>query len=389
MSRFQMLFNYGFRIFFLSAALYAVALMILWLGNLTQGWPVAGVWPLAWHAHEMVHGLVAAAIAGFLLTAVPNWTGTGRLHGRGLCLLWLLWLSGRLGFGFLDPYTNSAAAWIAWLVDLAFLPALAATIAVPLIRTGNRRNAVMILLLIALATTNLLHGLPASNAAATRFALDLVTVLMAVIGGRITPAFTRNWLIRNQIAGPLPHSHPWLDRAAIASLVLVAITSLVVPHAPVLGWLCGLAGGLHLWRLAAWRGWRAASDPLLWVLHLGYAWIIVGLCLRAAGILTDAVPVTAWYHAIGAGAMATLILGVMARVALGHTGRELRLQAGGIWIFVLITAAALARVVMALGIGSGGLLLWVAGLCWIGAFTLYLALYIPILSAPRVDGRPG
>lgn len=387
--RIETLFGYGFRIFFASTALYAVVLMLLWLGALRFGWPVAGTNPIAWHAHEMLFGVVAAAIAGFLLTAAPNWTATDRAHGRALALLWALWLAGRLGYVLLDPYADSNIALIVRLVDLAFLPGVALAIAAPIIETGNRRNRVMIVLLGVLFIANLAHAIPEFNATASRLTIDLVMLMMALVGGRITPAFTRNWLKLRGHDGALVVSRPGLDMAALGLLVLVAALGQFVPASPVTAAVAALAATLHLIRLLGWRGWRTLSDPLVWVLHLGYLWIALALIARAAGIMLDSVATNAWYHAAGAGAMATLILGVMARVSLGHTGRPLRLPAGGVWMFVLITIAAIARVGAALGMLPYSSALWVAGTLWIAAFGLFLILYLPILAAPRADGRTG
>lgn len=389
MKRIELLFGYGFRIFFASTALYAVVLMLLWLGALRFGWPVAGSNPIAWHAHEMLFGVVTAAIAGFLLTAAPNWTATDRTHGAALVLLWLLWLAGRLGYVLFDPYAGTTGALAVRLVDLAFLPGVALAIGAPIIETGNHRNRVMIVLLGVLFVANLGHAIPEFNAAASRLTLDLIMLMMALIGGRITPLFTRNWLKLRGRDNRLPVSHPGLDAAALGTLALVAVLGQFAPASPVAAVVAALAGLLHLVRLAGWRGWHALADPLVWVLHLGYLWIALALLIRAAGIAFDAVAVNAWYHAAGAGAMATLILGVMARVSLGHTGRPLRLPPGGAWMFVLITIAALARVGAGLGLLPYTGALWMAGLFWIFAFGLFLILYLPILTAPRVDRRPG
>jgi uncharacterized protein involved in response to NO len=383
------LFNYGFRVFFLSSAAYAVLLMAAWMAHFALGLDIAGSNPLAWHAHEVLFGVVAAAIAGFLLTAVPNWTSRPRLHGGALMLLWAMWLAARIGHFVIDPAGADLAALALRLVDLAFLPGLALVIAAPILESGNRRNFVMVALLLGLFVANLLHGIPGTARAAAFTTIDLVTVMMALIAGRITPLFTRNWLMRSGRGESLPRSHAWLDGTAMAALVTMLVFALFDRDAFVVGVLALLAAGLHLLRLVGWRGWRTGADPLVWVLHLGYAWIVVGLVLRGLGILLETVPAAAWLHAIGVGAMGTLILGVMARVSLGHTGRALALPRHGGWMFGLITLAAAVRIGAALGLLPYMVSIQLAGVAWIAAFMLFLILYIPVLFAPRADGKPG
>jgi len=389
MRRIEVVFSYGFRIFFVSAAAWAVVLMTAWAGSFAFGWPVAGTQPLSWHAHETLFGVVGAAIAGFLLTATPNWTGTRRLHGPTLVGLWLLWAAARVGHLLIDPVGAGAWPLALRLVDLAFLPGVALFVASPIIESGNRRNLVMVVLLTLLFTANLLHDLPEFSRAAALLGVDLVLVMMALIGGRITPAFTANWMQRNGISGPAPIQRGWLDASAIGALVATTLLAQWLPGHVAVGVLALLAAALNLVRLAGWQGWRTGRDPLVWVLHLGYFWIPIALALRGAGVLIDSVPANAWLHAAGVGGMGTLILGVMARVALGHTGRALSLPSGAVWMFVLITVAAAARVAGALGLIDYMTALIAAAVGWIAAFFVYLVVYFPILTAPRVDGRPG
>lgn len=382
-------FAYGFRVFFLSAAAYAVLIVAGWLGVLIFGWPLAGRLPMAWHAHEMIYGVVAAAIAGFLLTAVPNWTGTGRIHGSTLFALWLLWLAGRAGYWLADPAAGGPAAGLAMVLDLAFLPALAIAVAVPIVRSGNRRNLIMIALLSALFATNLWHHSLDLTRPADALALDMITLLMIVIGGRITPAFTRNWMMHNGMDASRVVSTRWLELASIALVVVLATTAAAGAPGPWLAVLAIGAGLCNLARLAQWQGWRTLRDPLVWVLHLGYAWIGIALLLRGIGAALPSVPDAAWLHAIGIGAMGTLILGVMARVSLGHTGRPLALPRSASAIFALITLAAVARVGTAAAWLPRSPALEIAAAAWIAAFVHFLFLYVPILLAPRADGKPG
>lgn len=260
MRRVRTLFGYGFRVFFLSCAAYAAADMTAWIGVFTFGWSVAGSRPMTWHAHEMLFGVGSAAIAGFLLTAVPNWTGTQRLHGRALAVLWLLWLAGRVAFWVTDPLVSGAAALAARAIDLAFLPLLALVVARPIIATGNRRNLIVIAVLLGLFVANL--ALTLMPARGPVLALDLVTMLMILIGGRIAPLFTRNWLLRRGLAGDAVQSHGWLDAASIASMAVVLFAHLIGLAPGLVGITAIIASLLNLARLIEWQGWRAWRGSL-------------------------------------------------------------------------------------------------------------------------------
>lgn len=385
----QTLFAAGFRPFFASCALYAIVLMTAWIGVFTFGWGMAGSQPANWHAHEMVHGVVAAAIAGFLLTAVPKWTGTRTVQGGTLMLLWLLWLAGRVGFWITDTGADNPSGLIAEGIDLLFLPALALAVAWPILKTGNRRNLVIVVVLAVLFASNLMQGFMPLAQKANILALDLVLLLMAVIGGRIGPAFTRNWLLRRGLDAEAVQVHPWLDVLALGLVVVLALSTLFGAPGPVVGTIALAAALAHLARLVEWQGWRAWRDPLVWVLHLGYAWIVIALLLRGIAGHTLALPWNAWIHALGAGAMGTLILGVMSRATLGHTGHELRLPAGGWLMFVLMTVAAVARTGNAIGWFDHNISLTLAGMAWISAFAIFALLFFPRLMRPRIDGQPG
>ncbi|MFU8878445.1 MAG: NnrS family protein [Wenzhouxiangellaceae bacterium] len=389
MQRLSRLFAGGFRIFFLSTALYAALLMVGWVGVLAFGWPVSGSNPLAWHAHEMLFGVVVAAIAGFLLTAVPNWTGTQPLAGRGLLALWGVWLLARLGYWLFDPNAAGTASALVIGLDLAFLPLLALAVALPIVRSGNHRNLVMVVLLLVMWLANLFHHFAESPVRGNVLMLDLVTMMMIIIGGRITPLFTRNWLNRNGLAGDRVRSFKPVEILSVALAVAVFVLALLDVSAVVFGSIALAAGLAHLVRLIGWQGWRAWRDPLVWVLHLGYAWIALAFFVRGWGALDPLLRDNAWMHAIGVGAMGTLIIGVMARVCLGHTGRELKLHYTGWLMFALVTVAAVTRTAYAAGWLSSIGLLWLSALTWIIAFVHFAILYFPIVSAPRADGKPG
>jgi uncharacterized protein involved in response to NO len=369
----------GFRPFFLLGALSAALLVPTWLlvgsGQMQLWGPLEG---MIWHGHEMLHGFVVAVMAGFLLTAVSNWTQRETLTGRGLAALAALWLAGRLALLGLPGALASA-------IDLLFLPALAAALSRPLIASGDRRNAVFPLLLMALWVTNVLvHAgallsRPALSLEANLAALHLVIVVLLLVTGRVLPMFTRNR------TGAEIWSTPWLDKLAVG-----ATAALVLPLPGALGaTLAGVAALATLGRMAGWGTWHSRRDPLLWVLHLAHAWIVVGLGLEAAagfGLFSRSLAV----HGLTVGAIGLSTLGMMARVALGHTGRPLQVPAAGAFAFGLLLLAGGLRVVGPwLVPGSLPSWLWASAAAWCLAFGLYAAVYAPILLSPRPDGRAG
>ena len=386
------LLSFAFRPFFLLTGVYAVLVIVAWVAFMIAGMPLPLGWsPVQWHSHEMLYGLVPAAIAGFLLTAMCNWTGAPPLRGRGLLALILVWLAGRLAFWL--------SAWLpVWLVagvDLLFLPVLAIYVARTLIRYQNRRNLIVVLALVLLTAGNLLMhlGFIIRNRdillLGQRMGLDVVVVLMVVIAGRITPAFSANWLRAHGRSPEWVKRYDRLDRLAIASvLLLVVLEPLPLPPA-VMGGAALFAGSVNLIRLLGWSGWRVLAEPLLWILHLSYVWIVLGLLVRGAAEFDAHIPPSVWMHLLGAGAIATLILGVMTRVALGHTGRHLRLPRFGILIYLAIMLATVLRVLVAMHWLDfrTGIMLTAAN--WMLAFGLFVILYAPVLSGPRPDGRPG
>lgn len=386
------LLAYGFRPFFLLTGVYAVAVVLGWMGFLFGGWPLPLGWsPFKWHSHEMLYGLVSAAIAGFLLTAVTNWTGAPPLRGRRLLLLVLLWLAGRV-FMWLASWIP---AWLVALVDLAFLPVLALYLLRVLVRHNNRRNLVLVAVLTLLFVGNLLMHLGFASGrtglldTGEQLGFDLILLLMAVIAGRIVPAFSANWLRMQGGSPDWVTRSVWTDRIALISIALLIPLDVLGAPETMLGpilLLAAFSNGLRLWQ---WAGWRVRREPLLWILHLAYAWIVLGLLLRALALLTSVLPDSVWQHALGVGAIGTLLLGVMTRVAVGHTGRPLRLVPFGLGIYLAITAAVLLRLLVAVQTIDFRPGLSLAALAWVLAFGLFVVLYWPILSRPRADGRPG
>ena len=379
-----------FRLFFLLAGGYAVVVMVPWLALLTGHLALEGAMaPAVWHGHEMIFGYTVAVIAGFLLTAVADWTQTPVCSGRHLALLGLLWLAGRLGMA-LAP-----TPWLAMAADLLFLPALILTVARPLIRTDNRRQTLLMAALAALVAADtaihlenlgVIGGDGFSILTAT---VDLAMIPIGVIGGRVIPAFTGNFL-RRRGETALPQMLPWIERTAVPSLFLIAALDLASVPAVVTGLAALAAGALHAVRLSGWCGRRTLGQPILFVLHLGYGWLVLGLWLKALAALTPAMPATAALHALTIGTVGTLTIGVMTRVSRGHTGRTMAAGPFAIAAYGLITAAALTRVVgPALWPGGIGLALSVAGGFWLAAFIAFLADQVGILTHPRIDGRPG
>jgi len=383
---------YPFRAFFLLTALYAVVIVVGWVAYLTLGLPIPlDIPPLYWHGHEMLMGIVPAAIAGFLLTAMTNWTGAPPLRGGGLLGLIVLWLAGRVAMWIpgLLPYPVVAAA------DLLFMPVLAAYVFRVLQRYGNRRNFLIAGVLATLTVANALMHLGIMRLQLAWFglgeylALDLIAVLIVIIAGRITPAFTANWLRMRGGDPARVRQPPWLEWAALAATAAMIPADLVGPGSRWAGAVALLAGLANALRLAGWSGHRTLREPLLWILHLGYLWLVLALVLKGLSpwlYLSRSL----WIHAMGTGSIATLILGVMTRVSLGHTGRTMQLPAGAVVIYWLITAAAVLRVSLAGGlIGSHGTVLALVGIFWTLAFGLFFAYYFPILTQSRADGRPG
>ncbi len=385
------LFDYGFRPFFLLCGLFALVIVPLWLFRFAHASVPFGALPgVYWHAHEMIFGFVAAAIAGFLLTSVPSWTGSAGFAGRPLMLMVALWLAGRGAMALAD----ALPFWVAALIELSFLPLLLSLIAPPILRARNRNlpilGVVTVLWLIDAAFMRALQkGDLLLAAGAARVAIDLVLMLVVVIGGRIVPAFTGNAL-RRLNAGVAPVSRGWLEVVAIGSVAAIVLCDLFFPDTRAAGVLAAVAATAHAARLAGWRSFRVRGEPILWVLHVAYAWVPVGLALKAIYLLGDAGFAAKWQHALTFGAFSTMILAVMTRASLGHTGRPLVVGRAIAVAYLLLTLGALLRVFG--GAWTPDYYLYTlsaAGLCWSAAFAIFVWVYGPILMSPRVDGRQG
>lgn len=379
-------FALGFRPFFIAAGVIGVLLVLLWLAGLPSGMSFLHYYPAnVWHGHEMIYGYGVAVVAGFLLTAVGNWTGLALPTGRPLAALVALWLAGRIAA--LLPLPGVLIA----LVDAAFLPLLALVVARPLIRARNKNNYSVIAMLLLMTLGNVLVHLELNGAvadvAATGLMLGLYMLLylLILVGGRIIPFFTEKGVGN----GFKSRRRPVVEGMVFASLlVLIALGSAGVDPAYV-GIIALFAASVNIIRYAGWYTGGMWKVPLLWILHLGYLWLIAGMLLQAAGAFGLADPAL-MLHAYGIGGLGALTLGMMARVAIGHTGRVMKLtSAWMVWSFALMILAGLVRVIFPLLPAMHHVGVVVSGLLWALAFAIFVAVYTPILIRPRVDGRPG
>jgi uncharacterized protein involved in response to NO len=383
-------FAYGFRPFFLAALVYAPLAVLVWLWTRVAGsLPVQELLPQLWHGHEMLFGFVAAAIAGFLLTAVPSWTGAKGFAGTPLIVLAALWLAGRLVFLF--------AAWVPMPVliaaELLFFPALLILLTPPLLRARNR-NTRLLFVLVALWSADAVYLYAMVRAdillASTvlRVGIDIVLLLITVMGGRIVPAFTGNALRLRGIEAKC-RSSSWLEVTVITAMALAIVIDAVAPFHVAAIVVSAVAALAHALRLAGWQGWRTLKDPIVWVLHLAYAWLPVGLALKATFLLTGMPWAMQWLHALTMGAIAMMVVSVVTRASLGHTGRPLAVSRSVAAAYGLLAAAVLVRVFGGVTTGQYEWTLQIAGGLWIIAFGVILVTYLPILVRPRIDGRAG
>lgn len=375
----------GFRPFFVGGAAWAVIALALWLCALAGAITLPTAFDLlAWHRHEMLFGFVGAVVAGFLLTAIPNWTGRLPIAGGPLAALFLLWLVARLSVLWSGTVGTLGPA----LVDVGFYVVLAALAGREVLAAKNRNLPVVGIVLLFGAANAADHaivlGLIADEGLGWRAGLALVVVLISLIGGRIIPSFTRNWLTKQGTREGLPGQPGKYDLITITLTAAALLLWLVTPDARAAGYALVAAGLLQLVRLARWKGLRTARDPLVLVLHVGYLWVPIGLALLGASILDPAVPRSGAIHALTAGAMATMILAVMTRATLGHTGRELRAGAATVAIYLLVTAGAVLRVAASFALIDYTHGMRWSALAWGGAFLVFLAAYGPILFRPRV-----
>jgi uncharacterized protein involved in response to NO len=376
----------GFRPFFLGSSIWAAVAIPLWLGAYAGGLVVpTQLTPLIWHAHEMVFGFAAATVGGFLLTAIPNWTGRMPLQGAPLATLVLLWAIGRVGV-LLSAKIGAPAAAVA---DLCFPAVFLAVVAREILAGKNWRNLPMLGALSLLLLGNLLVHLDALGLADTaplgnRLGLVTLFMLISLVGGRIIPSFTRNWLAkaRPEVSPPVPEGRS--DLAALVVTGLALLTWAIAPGAAATPWAALVAGIAVALRLSRWRGLHTVREPLLLILHVGYGWLALGLLLLGINGLCEMLPATASLHALTVGAVGTMILAVMTRASLGHTGRPLSAGPATKGIYALITIAAVLRILSPLAGDHAELALWLTGAAWSGAFGLFAVFYGRVLAQPRV-----
>jgi len=385
------LLGYGFRSFFLLASLYAPLAVLAWLLVLMGAAPDPAYMggPLL-HGHEMVFGFILAGVLGFLTTALPNFAGATPITGPPLALLAGVWLAGRLALRAADLLPPLAVAG----ADLALIPVAFLLLSRSLPHGSGKRAAAFLLLFLVFEVANALTHLEAigwtndTGQTGVRLGIYAALVLIALIGGRIIPSFTANAL-RATGARRLLASFAVLDAVAIGSTAAVAAADLIVGQ----GWLVGvaalLAGLAHVARLSFWRGLQTWRDPLLFILHVGYGWLAIGFVLLAGSELSTLIPASAALHALTVGCVGTMMMAVMSRAALGHTGRPLVAHPLTVLAYALVSIAAFLRIAVGLLPDLWMEILAGAAASWIVAFGLFLVVYAPILLGPRIDGRPG
>lgn len=378
--------SYGFRPFFLGGALYSGLAIAIWMpvyfGELTLHTALA---PLDWHIHEMLFGFLPAVIAGFLLTAIPNWTGRPPVRGHLLLLMVAVWVLGRVAVACSEQIGWRAAM----LVDASFLLLAGAVAAREVLAARNIRNMRVVALVLLLFGCNIAFHIEAHvqgvAAYSARAGVAVVVLLVSVIAGRIVPAFTRIWLMRRpQGAMPVPFSR--FDGAAVAFGALALVAWVVRPEGLLTGGLCLVAGLFHFARLVRWAGYRTWANRLLVILHIGYAFVPLGFVLAAMSA-SGLVGVSAAIHAWMAGGAGIMTLAVMSRASLGHSGRPLAASALTQGVYVLVTVAALVRIAAVFVPAWSNGLICLAAACWSLSFLGFALSYAPMFIAVRLDER--
>lgn len=375
--------SYGFRPFFFGGAVWAAIAMALWVSMLSGHVILPTAFdPVSWHAHAFLFGYLGAAVAGFLLTAVPNWTGRLPIVGWRLGLLAASWLAGRV----VVAVSNGLPAGLVAGVDLAFPVILALVILREIIAGRNWRNLMVLGMLVVFALANALfhwdaaRGAYAAQGYGMRLGLGAGLMMIAVIGGRVVPSFTRNWLVkRGSGILPVPPMQRF-DKAALLVLLAALILWVALPLDRVTGVALALAGGVHAVRLTRWAGHRTLAEPLVTVLHVGYAFLPLGaLALAVEIMIPRAFGMAEAQHLWMAGAIGLMTLAVMTRATLGHSGQPLTAGPGTVAIYLALVVSVLARVAAGLWPGQAPLLHGLSGLAWIGAFGGFALVYGALL----------
>ena len=364
-----------FRVMFLCASGFASAGMFFWVLFLHLGWlPTVSLPPVEWHGHEMLFGFAGALAAGFLLTAVAEWTRLATITPAALVLLAIVWLAARVLFLLPTslPYAVTAT------IDCGFFALLLFLVGRPILKSRNRRNYFVIGLLSAILLADIAFHLSVTGTLqvpANRvlyWVIDLFTVLMLAIGGRVIPFFTGR-----RLANVTIRRYLWLDWSVNGGAALLAVFDILLPGSSILGAFSLVVAALVVLRWWNWQPWKTLHEPMLWVLHLGYLWLAAGLMLRGVALLTGALPEITALHAVTVGAIGSLAIGMMTRVTLGHTGHAMTAGAFMTAAFATVNVAAVLRLT-----GTSGLLP-IAGTLWTLAFAVYFVRFLPIMIAPR------
>lgn len=376
--------SWGFRPFFLAGALWAGVAVVAWLPVYFGKIIISNAFqPMDWHAHEALFGYGGAVIAGFLLTAVPNWTGRLPLQGRPLLLLVLVWFAGRVAVACSGTIGWAAAA----AVDCAFLALLCAAIAREIVAGRNWRNlriwGAVVLLLAANVLFHLEAHLTGDAAYSRRFALAVIVVLVMLIGGRIVPSFTHTFLLR-QGAVRLPRTFDRFDGISMAVSCGAMVGWIIAPENQMVGLALIAASGTNFARLSRWAGNRASSEVLVAILHVAYAFVPIGFLLSGLAAFVPTIPLSAGLHAWAVGAIGGMTLAVMTRASLGHTGRALYAGWGTQILYAALLLAVMTRIGAALVPQWNLVLLLVAASAWLVAFLGFAAIYGPALVRPRL-----
>ncbi len=379
----------GFRPFFLGAAVWAALAVPRWIGAYAAGLVLPSqLAPSIWHPHEMVYGFAAATVAGFLLTAVPNWTGRLPLQGGPLAVLVSLWVAGRIAV----LISAAIGAPVAAGLDLAFPAAFLAVVAREVVAGRNWRNLPVVAALALLLAGNFLVHLEAVGLVDTaplgiRIGIATLLMLIALVGGRIIPSFTRNWLAKTRPTVAAPKGEGPYDVAVMAIAGTALVSWMAAPEARATAWALAVGGIALLWRLARWQGMYTLSEPLLAILHLGYLWLALGMALLGLDGILGILPAGGALHALTVGAIGTMTLAVMTRASLGHTRRPLSAGVGTCTIYALVTVAAVLRVLAYFAGAQYALALWLSAGSWCAAFGLFAILYGRVLARPLIrDG---
>lgn len=380
------LFALGFRPFFLLAALAASSLIVLWLLQLSGKISLSGYYtPTGWHAHEMLFGYTVAVIAGFLLTAAGNWTGVKIINGWRLALLSIIFLLGRFA-----PFITELPHWFIATIDLTFIPLVALLLAAPIIKAKQWSNFIFIPILLFMATANLMVHLSALNIIAiagvtgSRMMLYLVVLLIVIMGGRVIPFFTERG-----VSNASTKKWSVIEFLSPVSIVFLAIADLTSLNTIITAYIALFSAVIHFVRLTGWYSGKIWQVPLVWILHIAYSWFVVGFIIKGLPAFSLDKSLFA-YHAFTVGGIGIMTLGMMARVSLGHTGREMKINKGMVLAFILINIAAVVRVIFPMFMTNNYLeLIQYAAWLWILAFVIFLVVYTPVWTQARIDGKPG